>query len=226
MAEIFFGTPKGVEEGETFPNRASLITVGLHRHTIAGIDGNGTEGAAAIVLSGGYEDDIDLGDEIIYTGHGGNDPNTGKQIADQSWNDPGNAGLVMSMRRKLPVRVIRGFKHNSPLSPKSGYKYGGLFYVVDCYEQKGRSGNKICRFKLKKMKTENDSINQIKPGMLILLEPTGKEPKWFSLGVDAPTAQKISPDSKMAQSLLNRTTGDTIDFGNGFRVLEIRRYLS
>lgn len=33
----------------------------------------------------GYEDDIDFGDFNIYTGHGGNDLNTKKQIADQSW---------------------------------------------------------------------------------------------------------------------------------------------
>jgi hypothetical protein len=31
-------------------------------------------GADSIVLSGVYEDDIDLGDEIIHTGHGGKDP--------------------------------------------------------------------------------------------------------------------------------------------------------
>lgn len=40
-------------------------------------------GADAIVVSGGYEDDNDDGDEIIYTGQGGNDPDSGKQVADQ-----------------------------------------------------------------------------------------------------------------------------------------------
>lgn len=39
------------------------------------------EGAAAIVMSGGYEDDYDIGTEILYTGEGGNDPSTGKQVA-------------------------------------------------------------------------------------------------------------------------------------------------
>ncbi len=48
------------------------------------ISGSGSDGADSIVVSGGYEDDIDAGDEIIYTGHGGNDPQTGKQIADQT----------------------------------------------------------------------------------------------------------------------------------------------
>lgn len=50
------------------------MEAGLHRFTVHGIDGNGTEGVSPIVLSGGYGDDVDLGDEIIYTGHGGNNP--------------------------------------------------------------------------------------------------------------------------------------------------------
>ncbi len=38
---------------------------------MAGISGSESEGADSIVLSGGYEDDEDLGDEIVYAGHGG-----------------------------------------------------------------------------------------------------------------------------------------------------------
>jgi hypothetical protein len=45
-----------------------------------GIAPNGT----SIVLSGGYVDDLDEGDLIVYTGEGGRDPGTGRQIADQS----------------------------------------------------------------------------------------------------------------------------------------------
>lgn len=40
----------------------------------AGISGSGEEGADSVVVSGGYEDDEDYGDVIVYTGHGGNDP--------------------------------------------------------------------------------------------------------------------------------------------------------
>ena len=54
----------------------------LHRPLQAGICGTGKTGAESIVLNGGYEDDVDSGDEIICTGHGGNDPATGQQVAD------------------------------------------------------------------------------------------------------------------------------------------------
>jgi putative restriction endonuclease len=136
---IIFGEIAGIEEGHWFEGRKRNDAIQFHRNWGAGIDGNGSEGAAAIVLSGGYEDDKDLGDEIIYTGAGGNDPNTGKQIADQTWENRGNAGIVKSMNEGLPVRVIRGHQHNSPFSPKSGYLYAGLYSVVDAWQETGKS---------------------------------------------------------------------------------------
>jgi len=125
-----------------------MMNDSFHRQWAGGIDGNGKEGVAAIVLSGGYEDDLDLGDEIIYTGAGGNDPNTGKQVEDQTWTNRGNAGLLVSQDKGLPVRVVRGHKHKSTYSPKQGYVYAGLYSVADSWVEKGKSGFSICRFKL------------------------------------------------------------------------------
>lgn len=146
--EIVFGEIAGINEGDWFESRKEMMSTGFHRKWGSGIDGNSKEGTAAIVLSGGYEDDSDEGDLIIYTGAGGNDPNSGKQVADQTWENSGNAGLLISMNRGLPVRVIRGFKHKSPFSPKSGYSYAGQYNVIDAWQEIGKSGFKICRFKL------------------------------------------------------------------------------
>jgi putative restriction endonuclease len=74
---IIFGEIEGISEGQWFEGRKEMMPTSFHRSWGAGIDGNGKEGTSAIVLSGGYEDDKDLGDEIIYTGAGGNDPNSG-----------------------------------------------------------------------------------------------------------------------------------------------------
>ncbi len=145
---IFFGEIPGIEEGHWFKDRKEMMPSSFHRNWAAGIDGNRHEGVAAIVLSGGYEDDEDLGDEIIYTGAGGNDPNTKKQIKDQTWGNGGNAGLRLSMDQGLPVRVIRGHSHHSKFSPTTGYTYAGLYSVVEAWEEEGRSGFKICRFRL------------------------------------------------------------------------------
>lgn len=230
MANLFFGEPTNVKEGDRFASRKNIIDANLHRSTMHGIDGNGNEGVAAIVLSGGYEDDRDYGNEIIYTGHGGNDPKTGKQIADQSWSDHGNKGLVVSELRNLPVRVIRGYKHKSPFSPKSGYKYDGLFRVVDHWEEEGKGGFKICRFKLVKLENLlNKSTEIIKIGCLVKLEPLGKDFKWFCIGAEPPkqiSAQKISDSGNFGQALLGKKSGDIINIGNGFKVIEIKSYLS
>jgi putative restriction endonuclease len=76
MANGNFGDIPGLSSGDVFPDRAALHAAGVHRPTQAGIAGRGAEGAESIVLNEGYEDDEDLGDEIIYTGEGGRDPNS------------------------------------------------------------------------------------------------------------------------------------------------------
>ena len=146
--QIIFGEIEGIAEGQWFEGRKEMMPTSFHRSWGRGIVGNGNTGASAIVLSGGYEDDKDLGDEIIYTGAGGNDPNTGRQIKDQTWENTGNAALLKSMDSGLPVRVIRGHKHNSPYSPSSGYTFAGLYSVVDAWVEQGISDYQICRYKL------------------------------------------------------------------------------
>ncbi len=142
---IIFGEIENIPEGHWFEGRKEMMPSSFHRQWGAGIDGNATEGVSAIVLSGGYEDDEDNGEEIIYTGAGGN--KDGKQVEDQSWTKQ-NAGLLKSMDEGFPVRVIRGHTHKSDYSPKTGYTYAGLYSVSNAWEETGRSGYKICRFKL------------------------------------------------------------------------------
>ena len=117
----------------------------MHRHKINGISGRETEGAHAIVLSDGYEDDDDQGEVIIYTGQGGN--KDGKQNADQQWTS-GNQALRVSQDLGLPIDVIRGSKLRSIYAPASGYRYDGQYYVTRSWMETGKSGFKICRFEL------------------------------------------------------------------------------
>jgi putative restriction endonuclease len=83
MATPAFGAIPGIPVGTSFPDRRALAAAGVHRPLQAGISGSGRRWAESIVVSGGHEDDVDLDDEIIYTGHGGHDPATGRQVADQ-----------------------------------------------------------------------------------------------------------------------------------------------
>lgn len=59
---------------------------GVHRPHVAGIHGRETVGAFSVVLSGGYEDDVDKGDEVYYTGSGGRDLSGNKRTNAQGFD--------------------------------------------------------------------------------------------------------------------------------------------
>ena len=150
VAERIFGHVPGYPVGSLFQDRAELRESGVHLPIRAGISGNQTDGAESIVLSGGYEDDADYGDVLIYTGHGGRDQGTGQQTHDQPFTR-GNRALALSKQNGLPVRVVRGSNHDSPYLPPSGYSYDGLYAVEEFWHEVGRSGFEIWRFRLVKI---------------------------------------------------------------------------
>ena len=210
-----FGHIDSVIIGQVFQTREALANAGLHRSHQRGIDGNGNEGASAIVMSGGYVDDYDLGDEILYTGEGGNDPATGKQVGHQNIESPGNSGLIKSMRDKLPVRVIRSSRHESDFSPKTGYRYDGLYYVEDYELTTGKDGFKIIRFTLRK---PQELI--VKPHSIVKIEHMNAEGNKklsnYSIDIDPPKgfiAVKLKIDSNLTRSLLGKSVGETYEIG-------------
>lgn len=132
--------------GSAFPDRMSLANTGVHRPRMAGICG-GADGAESIVVSGGYVDDEDYGYEIVYTGHGGRDAETGRQIADQELTK-GNLGLAVSQLEGHVIRVIRGAGGDPEHSPAQGFRYDGLYRVVDHWQDRGKDNFRIWRFRL------------------------------------------------------------------------------
>ena len=109
MSDKLFGEIPGIKIGDVFENRAALSEAGIHRPSMAGIWGSQETGAYSIVLSGGYEDDIDQLDYILYTGQGGQDAQGGQQVKDQEFTR-GNKALAINMEEHLPVRVNRGYQ--------------------------------------------------------------------------------------------------------------------
>lgn len=176
-----------------FENRAELADAGVHRHRQAGISGSASEGADSIVLSGGYEDDEDHGNVIVYTGYGGRDPATGKQFSDQPFSMWIRA-LAYSGLNGLPVRVIRGAGHDSPYSPSTGYSYDGLYLVDDYWHETGRSGFRIWRYRLVRLQEQPDGEGE---------EQSGKEGSEAPYGVPRrePTVLRIVRDTKQARRI-------------------------
>ncbi len=137
---IRYGPIPGVEPGDLFRDRRELSRAGVHRPTRAGISGSAKGPADSLVVAGRYEDDDDRGPEILYAGMGGNDPATGRQIADQTLTRA-NAALALNLERNVPVRVIRA-------AAGGGYRYDGLYRVADAWAETGLSGFRVWRFRL------------------------------------------------------------------------------
>ncbi|KAL7422902.1 UHRF1-like protein [Cryptotrichosporon argae] len=157
-----FGHIPGVDVGTVWATRMACSEAAVHAPTVAGISGNAVDGAWSIALSGGYADDIDLGDAFTYTGSGGRDLKgtrsapknlrTAPQTSHQTFDNPLNAALKRSAETRLPVRVIRGPKLRGPFAPPEGYRYDGLYIVERAWTAPGlTNGLLVCRYALKRV---------------------------------------------------------------------------
>ena len=139
---MIYGHVPGVRLSEVFKGRNTMPCNMLHQNHMTGIhyptwkdtesgkkSQTETVASPAIVMSGGYEDDEEMGDDewstgaalsaeaaalkghddaFWYTGDGGNDLLAGKsQIKDQH-DERGNRALLRSQAMGIPVRVLRG----------------------------------------------------------------------------------------------------------------------
>ena len=81
-----------------------MSEAGGHRPPVAGIAGTGDLDCQSLALSGGYEDDVDDGDEFTYTGSGGRDLSGNKRTTSQSSDQlltKGNAAIARNCNAKF-----------------------------------------------------------------------------------------------------------------------------
>ena len=187
--KLIFGNIENIDVGQIFENREMLSKARIHGPTMAGIWGRESEGACSIVLSGGYEDDIDELDYIFYTGQGGQDIPGGKQVADQEFVR-GNKALMLSCKYSLPIRVTRG--HQIKNGPTKGYRYDGLYYVNKFERVKGKSGYYICRFHLSSEKQIDILEKEIKANL---------KPDYKRADRAATTVSRIKRDVSLSENI-------------------------
>ncbi|KAI3875918.1 hypothetical protein MKW92_030487 [Papaver armeniacum] len=153
------GHVPGVEVGDEFQFRVELSLIGLHGPFQAGIDFVNKDGKylATSVVSSGVYDDIDNFDVLVYSGHGGNPSGENKKAEDQKLQR-GNLALKNSVDERTPVRVIRGFKEMKrpdSLDTRSKlvttYTYDGLYLAERYWQEKGRHGNNVYMFELRRI---------------------------------------------------------------------------
>ena len=160
---VTFGEIGNYREGATFANRDEVMRAGLHTKNQDGISGDPAIGADAIVVSGGYTDDVDDFEVLVYTGHGGRDPNTRRQIEDQvigGKRGKGNAAMVRSHREEIPVRVIRGprTRKDDTIRPETGYRYDGLYRIESYGSAPSADGPLVWKFRMVKLSPVERSI--------------------------------------------------------------------
>ncbi|TKS84454.1 E3 ubiquitin-protein ligase UHRF2 [Collichthys lucidus] len=111
------------------------------------IHGRSNDGSYSLVLAGGFEDEVDRGDEFTYTGSGGRDLSGNKRIGEHSFDQTlthMNRALALNCDAPLndkdgaesrnwragkPVRVVRSSKGRriSKYAPEEGNRYDGIY---------------------------------------------------------------------------------------------------
>lgn len=155
------GAIPGINIGDVFFFRMEICVIGLHGQVQAGIDyvpasrsSSGEPIATSIIVSGGYEDDDDSGVVLIYTGHGGRERNQLKHSINQKL-EGGNLALERSMNYGIEIRVIRGIKSDRSPTGKV-YVYDGLYKIVECWMDTGKSGFGVYKYKMIRMQGQDE----------------------------------------------------------------------
>ncbi|TFK77070.1 hypothetical protein BDN72DRAFT_25255 [Pluteus cervinus] len=157
-----YGSIPGVEVGTWWATREGCSADAIHAPWVGGI-AVGPHGAYSVALSGGYDDDVDVGYAFTYTGSGGRDLKgtknapknlrTAPQSSDQTFDNNFNKALKRSSETRKPVRVVRGFKLQSKYGPSEGYRYDGLYYIEKAWIEPGLNAGryKVCKYAFKRL---------------------------------------------------------------------------
>ncbi|MGK5554037.1 caspase, EACC1-associated type [Actinomadura kijaniata] len=211
-----YGEIPGVQEGTLFASRKDLHNARVHRPLQAGICGSEKSGGAeSIVVSGGYPDDEDHGDVIIYTGHGGQDEKTKRQVRDQRATDPGNAALLASITTRYPVRVIRGAAGDPRYSPPAGFSYDGLYTVESHWFKKGVEGFQVIQFRLEKL---HDNAPPVVPADFPVDRAGVNISRWGPVGLGTYQDRRIADRVRQAHNYECQICGVILQTPSGFRI--------
>ncbi|KAM6364325.1 E3 ubiquitin-protein ligase UHRF2-like isoform 1-T1 [Pluvialis apricaria] len=165
-----YGPVPGVPVGTTWKFRVQVSEAGVHRPHVGGIHGRSNDGAYSLVLAGGFEDEVDRGDEFTYTGSGGRDLSGNKRIGEHSFDqtlthmnralalncdaplDDKNGAESKNWRAGKPVRVVRSSKGRriSKYAPEEGNRYDGIYKVVKYWPEIGKCGFLVWRYLLRR----------------------------------------------------------------------------
>ena len=129
-----FGPIPGIEVGTQWLHRMTISEDGIHRPPVAGIAGTAAVGCQSLVVSGGYEDDVDDGEQFTYTGSGGRDLSGNKRTAKQSFDQ-----TLTKVNAAIAKNCHAKFDEKNGGDAGSDWKKGKEIRVV-----RGRGKEKVC----------------------------------------------------------------------------------
>lgn len=145
----------GLSVGDWFPKMVIAHFKGAHSGGIRGISGDPDRGAFSISVSGQYDEDLDEGDVLYYSGESADKNENPHEIIRRATN----ASLMESFGNRQPVRVLRSAskgERQRHYSPACGTRYDGLYTVVAVQERHNAKGGLYQRFKLRRLAGQED----------------------------------------------------------------------
>uniref|UniRef100_A0AAQ4P4M7 E3 ubiquitin-protein ligase UHRF n=1 Tax=Gasterosteus aculeatus aculeatus TaxID=481459 RepID=A0AAQ4P4M7_GASAC len=217
-----YGPIPGVPVGTTWKFRVQVSEAGVHRPHVGGIHGRSNDGSYSLVLAGGFEDEVDRGDEFTYTGSGGRDLSGNKRIGEHSFDQTlthMNRALALNCDAPLndkdgaesrnwragkPVRVVRSSKGRriSKYAPEEGNRYDGIYKVVKYWPEIGKCGYLVWRYLLRRDDLEPapwtpEGLERIKKlGLSVQVRPQAH----LYMSESSPAAEPPSKKVKMEET--------------------------
>lgn len=145
----------GLSPGDWFPRGVIARFKGAHAGMVRGICGDSERGAYAIVVSGQYEEDLDEGEVLYYSGEGAEKNKDPHEVDRRATND----SLVASFETRRPVRVLRSAskdERHRHYAPSCGIRYDGLYRVTAIQRRHNAKGGLYQRFKLRRLPDQED----------------------------------------------------------------------
>lgn len=145
----------GLTPGDWFPKMIVARFNGAHSGGLRGISGDPDRGAFSIVVSGQYEEDLDEGEVLYYSGEAADKNENPHELIRRATND----SLVESYGNRQPVRVLRSAskgERERHYAPACGVRYDGLYTVIAVQERHNAKGGLYQRFKLRRLGGQED----------------------------------------------------------------------
>jgi SAD/SRA domain len=163
-----------IDNGQWWPYMMCAWLSGAHGSQEYGVWGEKNKGAYSIIFSMTYDGDEDHGDTIFYTG---TKSKPGSSTPTESTQWLLDSAVKRENDDRRPVRVLRGCvvkrRKNNIFAPKVGYRYDGLYYVVEWTLIDAKTHH--YRFKLVRCPGQ-DPIRYIGPE----IRPNTQETQWWA----------------------------------------------